>query len=351
MTSASCHSHNSVGPAGDTASAGARRAGTSRANRRRVRLVILLACVSINCDAYDSGAIMVDPADGVLGLDLTQHYSVTQQLCDNGYDSDGCTDVTPMHLDVTLDDSNIVELGRVDANAFDLKGTGTGTSTIQVTGDDDISQTLSVAVVGVDVTTLFAQRTPPEGGLGLPDVQGPLQVFGGTELAIGQTSVAADHSALVGAATLLLDPGPTNLAPESECTCYMIRCDCYSTGAVLGAAKLTAPRGALDVDIVDASAIASFTVDDSSSITVEVEQGAEPNQLFLTPSDASHHPIVGRGPMPTLTIDDPTIASASFDETVTVGRALFVRGLSIGSTSVHLTWGTAQLELAVSVVP
>jgi hypothetical protein len=316
-----------------------------------VRFVILLACVSINCDGYRSGAITIDPAAGVLGLDLTQHYAVTQQLCDTGYDSDGCTNATPRHLDVTIDAGTAVELGRVDVDAFDLKGTGAGTSTIELTGDDDITETLSVAVAAVDVTTLFAQRTPPEGGLGLPDVPSPVQVFTGTGIAIGQNSVAADHGKLIGAATLLLDSGTTDLAPEPACSCYVIRCDCYSVGAVPGAAKLTAPRGALDVDIVDVSAIASFTADDSSNIVVEVEQGAEPYQLFLTPSDASHRPIVGRGPTPTVTIDDPTIATASFDETITVGRALFVRGLSIGSTAVRLTWGTAQLELAVSVVP
>jgi len=317
-----------------------------------VRLVILLAFVSFNCMDTSSGPVTVDPADGVLGIDLTEHYNVTQELCEIGYDSDGCRNVKPNHLDVTIHTATTtVELGRIDADAFDLKGTGAGTSTVVVTGDDDESLTLSVPVAAVDATTLFAQRTPPQGGFGLPDVQGPLQVFTGTGIAIGQTSVAADHSPLLGAATLFLDAGTTDLAPEPACSCYKIRCDCYSVGAVPGAAKLTAPRGSLDVDIVDATAIASFTVDDSSGISIEIERGAQPSPLFLTPSDASSRPIVGRGPTPTVIVDDPTIASVSFDETVTVGRVMFVRGLSIGSTSVHLTWGTAELHLSFSVVP
>jgi hypothetical protein len=48
-------------------------------------------------------------------------------------------------------------------------------------------------------------------------------------------------------------------------------------------------------------------------------------------------------------IGDSTIATAAFDETITVGRALFVRGLSIGTTMLDLTWGSAQLTLVVSV--
>src|SRR4051812_19458064 len=92
--------------------------------------VVLVGCVG----SYAGDVVIDGGANLPLGDGLTRHYGISQESCETGYDSDGCTAVTPLHVSARIGAGSAVELGRIDNDGLDVTGIAPGSARIDVTG-------------------------------------------------------------------------------------------------------------------------------------------------------------------------------------------------------------------------
>jgi hypothetical protein len=263
-----------------------------------------------------------------LGVGLTNSYLVT--------DDD---DLDPGTVAVSL--AQPIATASVDKaiGQFTLTGVVAGDTSLVVRADDQAVH-YPFSVTAVASTSLFVTRQSTGGTL--PAVTSPVQVFTGEMVPVDQSSVGPDQTPVSGAAALQLAAGLTAVTAVGDTT--------YDTGQVAGAATIAAPLGTLELDVVDASAMVDFTLlPAGSAITLDVDASDDQN-VFLEPVDAAGRPIIGRGPEPTYTIADPSIArvdatSLSFDNV----RYLGLVAVAAGTTTLDLTWGTVHKQLGVVV--
>jgi hypothetical protein len=314
----------------------------------------LFALALAGCTDHYAG-IDIAPASGPpLGIGLIGHYLVTQDLCEGGIDGGCGNPVYLSNMAVAVDTGTAVEVGSIHPfdgtdSSFELTGVAEGNAVVAVTGYDDVTATFPFSVADVAATTLFVSRhTDPVFGVTFPDVLSPVHAFAGSDIAFEQRSVGADQSPRSGRAPVTLDPGTTSVAFDATCfTADDASRGCVHTGATLGTATAATPLTTLELDVVDASAIADFNM---GAPTIELVDTLATNEIFLLPNDAGGHPIVGRGPDPVITINDPSIVTFGPDPGRRM-RSFQLFTLKPGTTTLDITWGTVPRTFTVHVVP
>ena len=317
--------------------------------RVAVLMLLLQGCV----DSY--GALSIEPSGGPpIGVGLTQRYVVDQVLCESGPDGDCGNSVYPASLDASATDPAIVRVANAHpfdgSNAgFDLVGLLAGNTSVEVTGNDGITITMAVSSADVVATTLVAQR-PIDEQSSLTDVEGPVQAFVDTTLVIAQTSAGSDGSPRAGHAALVLDAGPTEVRGDPSCgDSWFLRGDCFATGTKTGMAQLSTPRGSLEVDVVDESAIATFAIADSPQTTLQVTTFEGAADLVVVPSDAAGRPIVGSGPPITVSVGDSRVVA--YDQDGADAHEIHFATSDAITTTLDVTWGTVHNTYTLQITP
>jgi hypothetical protein len=283
-----------------------------------------------------------------LGIGLTAKYQVYQTYCDPGPDADCGNLLTPSTFNVAVT-SGPVKLGTVDRSAATvvLTGTGAGTAMLALTGNDNITTTVSIDVVPA-TTTLRVDRQVTD-TIGLPDLTNNVHALTGSSLQIAQLSAGPEGAEVNGEAALAVDPKATHATLGDA--------GLVVTGDVAGAAVVSAAQpGAptLDLDIVGVDAIATFAIRDvtltdlQNAITLSLAQGNI--ELVLDPVDGAGDAIAGAGSEgPHLAITDGTIAGILAVDSP-AARVLALHAVHTGSTMLDVTWGTVHKTIPVTVV-
>ena len=303
----------------------------------RVTWLLLLAA----CTSYED--LTIDPSSGpALGVGLAQRFTTQETECENTADPDCFGGTTPMSLSVHAS-GGAVTVSDVGGGAFVLTGVAAGTAVVDVTGDGAASTSVTIPVVDVGSTALFASRAVDlDPSAKFRDVPSPVQAFAQASIVIDQASTAAEGSPLAGNAALALAAGTTDGS-------YDPTCGCVATGTRVGEGELSAPHGTMVLDVVDPSAIADFTINGSDTSTVSLQIDDIGKTIYLIPTDADGRPIVGLGPRPTFTVADPSIAKIYLANEIGVVRPLTVIASSAGTTTFDLTWGPVRKTFTVMV--
>ena len=310
---------------------------------RLVSVLVLTGCST-------TGAVAISPADNSvpLGLGLTQIYDVTQELCDGGIDG-GCDLANPSQIAVTIVDGTAVAIAGTNLDPsrglaqLSLTGAAIGMSRVLVMGDGGNGISTPISVAAVAATKLSVERPSGTYGSSFPDVASPIYAFTGSTFPIAQHSFEADTSAVRGAASLALAPGETSVAFDPAC-------NCFATGTVLGTATISAPLASLKLDVVDATAIADFTLDGAAAgDTIELVIGGT-TLVALLPTDSAHHAIVGLGPEPQLTISGGAGVSLSGDDSTAAVRSLNFFPSTPGTATLDVQWGPIHRTFTLNVV-
>ena len=302
---------------------------------------IVAAFVLVGCTSHYGDLTIQPPPGAPLGVGLVERFTILQDVCDDTPpDPGGCDPSNPSHAVVAIR-GGAAKLAAATNSSFDLVGAAPGSAMIDVTGDAGATATMAIDVADVASTTLFVRRLSDDQTTMFSDVHDPVQAFWSSTVVIEQRILGDADRALAGSIALQLDPHGTDVA-------YGEQCDCYGTGFYLGAATLSSPLASLTLNVVDESAIADFTVDESPTATVLQLHPGTSAEVFLIPTDAAGRPIVGRGRDPQIVIADPSIATV-YSDTGNVIRGLQLLGEKAGVTRMDVTWGSVHKTFTLRV--
>jgi hypothetical protein len=314
----------------------------------------LVALALVGCTGH-YGSITIQPADGPpLGVGLTQHFTIEQDVCDDGPpDPGGCDPQNPSHATVSVRTGDAVRVTDVTPSSFDVVGVAPGSETLDITGDAGEASSFAITVSELGSTTLFVRRESDDHARRFPDVHDPVQVLWSSTVVVEQHDLAPDGNVLeqhdlAPDGNVLSGTLPLALFPDGTDVAFGAECDCYGTGFHLGIAHLSSPLAALSLHVVDETAIADVTIDNSPDLTeVALVLGAS-TEVFLIPSDAVGRPIIGRGRDPEIRIADPSIATVYANTGNTV-RAVTLLPQAPGTTTMDVTWGAAHKTFTLRV--
>jgi hypothetical protein len=303
---------------------------------------IACACLLLISCTDHYGELTITPTDGPpLGVGLTQQYTVTQVLCESGPDGDCGNEVSPKSLSVSIgpDQPAVASIG---TGAFTLTGAQQGHANVGVTGTDGVITSFPIDVAMTAQTRLFVAQTVSGADytISFPDVQPPFVAFERSQVTISQQSAGPDGSDRAGKAALVVDAGATEVALDPGC-------DCFTTGFTPGRASVSTALATAEIDIVDDSAISTFTFD-NSRLAIEPTIGYA-DLVYLFPTDAAGHSILGRGPEPTATVADTSIVTVQAGPPGAL-RSLELWPLKAGTTTLDVTWGSAHAWITVRVL-
>jgi len=303
-----------------------------------MRFLSLLVAVTACTDSWGHD-ISVLPASGPpLGVGLVQTYTVTQDLCESGINGDGgCDPTSPDQIAVSIASGSAASVGGIGGGTFELLGVAEGSSTVEVTGMDDAKTELPVAVATVAKTNLFAEGFLDERGNYI-EVPSPVQAFVSTKVTIGQKSFGPSGDPRSGMARLLLAAGSTGVAVDATC-------NCYATGTTTGAAQITTPLASLELDVVDAAALADFSAG-VPELTAYLDLNSDGYELV--PTDTAGRTILGAGPDATVQVADPSLLTA-YTTDDGASRSIALNPIKEGTTSLQITWGAVTKTFTVTV--
>jgi hypothetical protein len=299
--------------------------------------------LAAGCEDYYE--LTVGPTfDRPLGLALSEQVYANVDHCETqGFDELVCSPDQFDGLTAEVVAGTAVQIAALDGELADFVVTGVeaGDAVVAIDGDH-ASREIRIEVRPVAASRLSVARWG--GGIALPELDSPITAFTATVLLARQRHISDDGATLLGTSPWQIDPGPTEVA-EADATAL-------ATGAVPGRAHITtAIGGELTLDIVDGTAIAAFEIALGSpgSVTpLRVPAGARV-ELFLLPRDAAGHAIAGQGPAPVTTASPAGVVDVAPLDRYGDIRAIEVRGLAPGSTTVEVTWGDVVEQLAVDV--
>ncbi|MGE5183656.1 MAG: hypothetical protein ACM31C_16405 [Acidobacteriota bacterium] len=290
---------------------------------------LLAACA----DSY--GALSLDPSAGPpLGVGLVEQFRVDQVLCESGIDG-SCDPTNPPHLAVRVGSGSAVAIANVDQTTatFGAQGAAEGSGTVVITGGDDVTIQRTIDVVALAQTMLTVSRDT-----GSP-VYSPVRAFTNASVTIDQANLGAGGTAVAGKAPLVASSGLVAVSG-----------DVVTTAATPGSVQITAALATLELDVVDPSMMADFSIDGSRTDQVILYTSTGTIALSLLATDANGLPIVGGGPEPTFSIADPSIFGVTGGSGSGNTRELDVQGYAGGNTTMQVTWGQVTKTFAISVV-
>lgn len=305
-----------------------------------MRLASLLVVTAACTNSW--GQLSIDPVAGPpLGVGLVQHYDVTQDYCEGGVDG-SCDPQDPGSLAVVVRGGSSVAITQAGTAWFELTGLAEGSSDVHLTGSDGWTADQVITAGAVAKTSLYVTNAIDPYGLN-PPVESPMRAFMDTEVTIAQASFGPAGEPRAGLAPITLAAGSTQVTFEGPCSCA-------SMGEATGTAVLSTPLAAFEIDVVDDSAMADFTIAGATTATTAVTAylDLQGNGFYLLALDASGAPIVGYGPDATLHVADPSILTA-YDEPDLVAREITLQPLREGTTTVDVTWGGHTKTFTVTV--
>ncbi len=297
-----------------------------------MRILIVLFALPA-CTSSWGNDLSISPAGGPpLGVGLVQTYTVMQTYCDGGIDS-SCDPTPPHAISVAVVSGSAASVAQVGSATFDLLGAAEGNTTIRITGEDGASMDQTIDVAAVGSTRIWVPLDSSE-------VYPPVHVFANASLTIQQESLGVGGTQIAGEAPLQATSGASLVA---------IAGDQIAVGATAGTVQITAAVATLELDVVDQSALADFTVDGSRAPDLALYTSSGTTSHWLLGTDAGGGTIVGAGPEPTFTIADPSIVAVTGSSASDNSREIDIAPLAAGETTIQVKWGSATNTIGVSV--
>jgi hypothetical protein len=316
---------------------------------RSLFAVVLAACASppitINVGQADSGAIGIGLAETI---DITEFEG---EQCDFTLCPD---DPVDHRFTATVVEGSAVIVSAVSNKPtsdnqptgnllFTATGVSDGSATIEIAGDGIASKRISVVTSAVGSASLSA------GESNVSVASPPFVTFAESreDLDVHATYVDASGSAVAGGPTASLTTTDPSITCVQGCACATTGCWFEITVGAVGTATISVPGAYAELAVVDTTAIADFSVDQSPPFVVKVG-GSEFIRLAATnPAGLS---ILGVGDPPTVSVDDDTNVYANADTDEFGFQRVTLDGIQVGTTVLHVLWGNAEYSYAVDVV-
>ena len=300
-----------------------------------MRLLVVLPLLAACADSY--GALSIEQAGGPpLGVGLVEQLSVMQDFCEGGVDGT-CDPTNPPTFSVDVgtgaDVVSIIDV-ESDVGTFTVAGLARGSATLDLTGADGAKLAQPIDVVAVAQTTLSVPR-----GDAYPALS-PVRVLRNSHITIAQQNLGAGGTAVSGKAPLV------TTSPLAT-----VEGDVVELAAQPGTVQITAAAATLELDVVDDSALADFTLDGTPGTSIVLYTSVGRTPLLFTAADATGRPIVGGGgPPTTLSIGDARVIAIAAGSNDGNTFELDVQPVAAGNTTLQVTWGQVTKTFAISVI-